>query len=96
GQKLAHEAANPLGIIRNYLTIVDLKLPDSKNGLGQEMAILREEIDRVSAIIRQLSEDATPPPEPEGTVELNALLEGLRALYGESLFGARGVALELE
>ena len=26
---MAHEAANPLGIIRNYLTIVDLKLPES-------------------------------------------------------------------
>jgi signal transduction histidine kinase len=94
GQKLAHEAANPLGIIRNYLTIVDLKLPESK-ALGQEIAILREEIDRVSAIIRQLSEDAEPPPLAEG-VDLNTLLEGMRALYGESLFGARGITLQLE
>ena len=95
GQKLAHEVANPLGIIRNYLTIVDLKLPESK-ALGQEMAILREEIDRVSNIIRQLSEDAAPPPPTNGAVDVNTLLDGMRALYGESLFGARGVTLELE
>jgi HD-like signal output (HDOD) protein/signal transduction histidine kinase len=95
GQKLAHEAANPLGIIRNYLTIVDLKLPDSK-ALGQDIAVLREEIERVSAIIRQLGEEAAPAPAPGGALELNALIEGMRALYGESLFGARGVSLELQ
>jgi len=95
GQKLAHEAANPLGIIRNYLTIVDLKLPDSK-ALGQDIAVLREEIERVSTIIRQLGEEAAPAPAPGGALELNALIEGMRALYGESLFGARGVSLELQ
>jgi HD-like signal output (HDOD) protein/signal transduction histidine kinase len=95
GQKLAHEAANPLGIIRNYLTIVDLKLPESK-ALGQEIAILREEIDRVSAIIRQLGEDAAPPAPPGGALDLNQLVSGMRALYSESMFGARGVTLEVE
>jgi HD-like signal output (HDOD) protein/signal transduction histidine kinase len=95
GQKLAHEAANPLGIIRNYLTIVDLKLPESK-ALGQEIAILREEIDRVSAIIRQLGEDAAPPAPPGGALDLNQLVGGMRALYSESMFGARGVTLEVE
>lgn len=95
GQKLAHEAANPLGIIRNYLTIVDLKLPESK-ALGQEIAILREEIDRVSAIIRQLGEDAAPPAPAAGTLDVNQLVSGMRALYGESMFSARGVTLELE
>jgi signal transduction histidine kinase len=95
GQKLAHEAANPLGIIRNYLTIVDLKLPDSK-ALGQDIAVLREEIERVSTIIRQLGEDAAPAPVATGALDLNALIEGMRALYGESLFGARGVSLELQ
>ncbi|MGM9491847.1 HDOD domain-containing protein [Ideonella sp. YS5] len=95
GQKLAHEAANPLGIIRNYLTIVDLKLPDSK-ALGQDIAVLREEIERVSTIIRQLGEDAVPAPVAGAALELNALVEGMRALYGESLFGARGVSLELQ
>jgi HD-like signal output (HDOD) protein/nitrogen-specific signal transduction histidine kinase len=95
GQKLAHEAANPLGIIRNYLTIVDLKLPEAK-ALGQEIAILREEIDRVSAIIRQLGEDAAPPAPPGGALDLNQLVSGMRALYSESMFGARGVTLKIE
>ncbi|HJV72473.1 HDOD domain-containing protein [Ideonella sp.] len=95
GQKVAHEAANPLGIIRNYLTIVDLKLPDSK-ALGQDIAVLREEIERVSTIIRQLGEDAAPVAAPSGALDLNALVEGMRALYGESLFGSRGITLDVQ
>ena len=95
GQKLAHEAANPLGIIRNYLTIVDLKLPDS-TALGQDIAVLREEIERVSTIIRQLGEDVAPAPAAPGALDLNARVEGMRALYGESRVGARGGALELQ
>lgn len=96
GQKLAHEAANPLGIIRNYLTIVDLKLPESQ-ALGPDIAVLREEIERVSAIIRQLGDDAgQEPADPAGAADVNVLVDGLRALYGESLFGAKGLTLEVE
>ena len=93
-RKVAHEAANPLAIIRNYLTIVDLKLPDSKV-LGEEIAVLREEIDRVSAIVRQLSNEEVVATPPNGPLDLNSLVEGMRSLYGESLFGAANVELEI-
>lgn len=93
-RKVAHEAANPLAIIRNYLTIVDLKLPDSKV-LGEEIAVLREEIDRVSAIVRQLSNEEVVAAPPNGPLDLNSLVEGMRSLYGESLFGAANVDLEI-
>lgn len=94
-RQVAHEAANPLGIIRNYLTIIDLKLPDSK-ALGPDIAVLREEIERVSTIIRRLGEEATPAAEDAAGLDLNALVDGMRALYGESLFGAHGVTLEVD
>lgn len=93
GRKVAHEAANPLGIIKNYLRIVDRKLPDA-SPLGEELAILHEEIDRVSKIVRQLNE--TAPAVPAGLLDVNGLIEGMRALYGESMFGAAGIALALE
>lgn len=93
GRKIVHETANPLGIIKNYLRIVDRKLPDS-SPLGEELAILHEEIDRVSKIVRQLGDAA--PAVPAGALDLNGLIEGMRALYGESLFGAAGLTLALE
>lgn len=93
GRKVAHEAANPLGIIKNYLRIVDRKLPDA-SPLGEELAVLHEEIDRVSKIVRQLNEAA--PAVPAGLLDVNGLIEGMRALYGESMFGAAGIALALE
>ncbi len=93
GRKVAHEAANPLGIIKNYLRIVDRKLPDA-SPLGEELAVLHEEIDRVSKIVRQLNEPAAAIP--TGLLDVNGLIEGMRALYGESMFGAAGIALALE
>ena len=93
GRKVAHEAANPLGIIKTYLQIVDRRLPDA-SGLSDELAVLREEIDRVSTIVRQLGDAA--PPVPAGLLDVNGLVEGMRALYGESLFGAAGITLALE
>ncbi len=100
-RQVVHEVSNPLGIIKNYLTLVRRKLPEGVQ-LGEELQVLHEEIDRVGRIVRQLGE---PPPEAAGTaaaggraagVDLNAVLEGLRSLYAEPLFGRAGVALTLE
>ncbi len=93
GRKVAHEAANPLGIIKNYLRIFDRKLPEA-SPLSEELSVLHEEIDRVSKIVRQLSDAA--PALPAGQLDVNGLIEGMRVLYGESLFGAAGITLTLE
>lgn len=97
GRQLAHEVGNPLGIIKNYLAILDKRMGASAAPRG-ELDILREEIDRVAGIVRQLAEPPSVAPMAPGTLErvdLNGLLEGLRALYGESLFGPAGVSLDL-
>ena len=97
-RQVVHEVSNPLGIIKNYLTLVRRKLPEGAQ-LGEELQVLHEEIDRVGRIVRQLGE---PPPEPAagsaeaGAVDLNAAVEGLRALYAETLFGRAGIELVLE
>ncbi|MDO9032810.1 MAG: HDOD domain-containing protein [Hydrogenophaga sp.] len=96
-RQVAHEVSNPLGIIKNYLQIVRRKLPDSLQ-LGEELTVLHEEIDRVARIVCQLGD---LPAEPAvdavaGLVSLNTVAESLRALYGEPLFGRRGIQLVLD
>ena len=94
-REVAHEAGNPLGIIKNYLRIVDSKLPQT--GLAmEEMQILRQEVDRVARIVRQLDSDAGPALAAAGSLDLNGVLEGLRLLYRASLFDAAGRSLVLE
>jgi HD-like signal output (HDOD) protein/signal transduction histidine kinase len=94
GRRVAHEVNNPLAIIRNYLTLISNDAGKGERAQG-DLDVLREEIDRLSAIVRDLTVDPSKTDEPPGTVDLNRLLESLRTLYEPSLFGDTGVRLEL-
>lgn len=91
-RKVIHETVNPLGIINNYLKIFSEKLVDAPDVQG-ELNILKEEISRVERIVRRLNEQPEPSS-PVETVNVNALIDGMMALYGESLFEARGIAID--
>jgi putative nucleotidyltransferase with HDIG domain len=91
-RKVIHEAVNPLGIINNYLNIFADKLGDVAD-VQQELNILKEEIFRVERIVRRLN-DLPEQSLPVETVNVNALVEGMLALYGESLFESRGIDIE--
>jgi HD-like signal output (HDOD) protein/signal transduction histidine kinase len=90
-RKVFHEAGNPLGIITNYLSIIKNKLPDANN-LHQELDILREEIERVTSIMRQMNR---LPELPASTtfIDINSLIESMLVLYGKSLFSNRSIAV---
>ncbi len=51
-RKIVHEVNNPLGIISNYLKLLEIKISD-KTDIQQELQILDEEINRISTIIDQ-------------------------------------------
>jgi signal transduction histidine kinase len=91
-RKVVHEAGNPLGIIKNYLSIVSQKLPVG-DAAGEELAILREEVDRVGLILNRLGDLSEVPPATESVV-INGMINGMLALYGETLFSSRGIVLE--
>ncbi|MBI2354522.1 MAG: HDOD domain-containing protein [Deltaproteobacteria bacterium] len=91
-RKVAHEAGNPLGIIKNYLKIVNRKLSD-ENDVSLELDILREEIDRVSHILLRLR-DMTEASPTTDSLDINCVIEGMLALYGETLFSSCGITLE--
>ncbi len=51
--KVAHEINNPLGIIKNYLFLATKHFEEPEKA-EQYMGIVRQEIDRIAAIVRQL------------------------------------------
>lgn len=55
GRRIGHEAGNPLGVIKTYLRLLESRLP-ADAGVQGELDIVREEIDRVGTIIRQIAE----------------------------------------
>ncbi|MDD2541598.1 MAG: HDOD domain-containing protein [Desulfuromonadaceae bacterium] len=90
--KVFHETGNPLSIINNYLSIIRKKMPDTNN-LHQELDILREEIDRVTKIVRQMS-SLPDMPSATATLDINVLIESMLVLYGKTLFSSRGITVE--
>lgn len=93
-RRTAHEAGNPLSIIKSYLKLLDAKLPETP-GLRTEMAVLREEIDRVTGIVQRMASEPQKHLQRKG-VDLNAIIQELVALYGEPLFRGRNIELALD
>jgi len=93
-RKVVHEASNPLGIIKNYLSIMSKKLP-ADTSLLQEIGILKEEIDRVTQILRGMNSFADPVAAGR-SVNMNDVIETMLVLYRESLFECRGIMVHLD
>jgi PAS domain S-box-containing protein len=51
--RVAHEVNNPLGIIKNYLFLLSKNIDDT-NKTTEYVDVVRQEIDRIAAIIKQL------------------------------------------
>jgi len=94
-RKVAHEVSNPLGIIKNYLKLLGLKL--AKDSPAQEeIRIINEEIDRVSVIVRELSDFSQPRVQQKELVELNTLISDLIRITQESLLLRSGIKTHLD
>ena len=65
---IAHEVNNPLGIIKNYLTIIG-KTASASGDMKNNVDIVVEEVDRIARIVRQLLEFYRPTLKRQ--VELN-------------------------
>jgi HD-like signal output (HDOD) protein/nitrogen-specific signal transduction histidine kinase len=98
GQRVAHEVNNPLAIIRNYLTLIANDAADGGSAGAQQsdIAVLREEIERLSGIVTNLAADTSLPAAPDGMTDLNQIVEAMRTVYQASLFDAAGVRLDVD
>lgn len=75
-RRAAHEINNPLGIIKNYLAILKVKLGDDAP-ISDELRIIYEELDRIVRIVRGLTHDDVDAGELSETSDLNALIQDL-------------------
>lgn len=92
-RKVVHEVNNPLGIISNYLKLLEIKIP-KEQGVQQELQILNEEISRISNIIEQLSSFSTTATTSHiVTLSVNDILQQMLRILDATLLKPRGIRL---
>ena len=90
-QDLVHEVNNPLSIIQNYLSLLDMKLSGGRAGavadasIGDDLSVLQEEVARVSRLVQALGHP--PVPSVPGSVDANALIVEVVRLFRSSAPG---------
>ncbi len=86
---LAHEINNPLGIIKNYLTLL------SREGKHnpETIEVVKEEVDRIGKIMRQLLDLSRPISEPKSPTDTNRLIRETSSILKEQLL-QDGISLE--
>lgn len=83
-KKVIHEVNTPLGIIKNYIHILSLKLAE-QDIAHHEIQIIKEEIDRVSQLINKLTHCKAEKTEISEPVNINAQLIDLVKIIRKSL-----------
>ena len=94
-RRLAHEASNPLAAMKTYLAVIRRQVGEGATP-DAEFGLLDKELDRIAAMVRNMAQPPEIPPQAaEAVVEVGGLLEDLRLLYAEGLFGSRGIEFDL-
>ena len=94
-RKVVHEVNNPLGIVKNYLKILGIKLKNQGIELD-EIGILNEEIDRVAHLLGGLTALSEKTSRKWSPVDINALINDLVKLTAESLMKEKKVAVHVD
>ena len=94
-RKVIHEVNNPLGIMKNYIKILRLKMnkeDPAQFGLG----VIDEEIDRIARIVGGLTQTAETPSLIEEPVNINLLIFDLVRITTEPLLVRDSIRLKTE
>jgi putative nucleotidyltransferase with HDIG domain len=92
-KRVAHEISNPLTVIKNYLAVLNRKA-GSDRGIGTDLAILDEEIDRIAQIVNEFSSQQQLLSEDESRID--AALDYARRLFQYSESVNPGVQIEYQ
>ncbi|GAB4214146.1 MAG: hypothetical protein Fur007_09760 [Rhodoferax sp.] len=82
-RKIAHEINNPIGVIQNYLEVIDTKL-ERNEPVREELSTLGAEVQRVGELVRSLGRDA--PAKPVATVDVQRLCAEVLHLLRQSRY----------
>ncbi len=92
-RRITHEINNPLTVIKSYLGIIGQR--DSADmALAGELSQVSKEIDRVSALLRRLT-DPTAGQDELAAASLTEVVGELQRIYGEALFTQQRRELEV-
>jgi signal transduction histidine kinase/HD-like signal output (HDOD) protein len=94
-RKVLHEVNNPLGIIKNYIKILQLKMPKSDpSQFGLE--VINEEIDRIGHIVRSLADAKSTTKQTIDDVNINHVVIDLMQITHEQLFASDRIRLRTD
>lgn len=94
---LAHEIANPLAIIQNYISLLRIREDGDRLAMREELAIIGGELERIGAISRQLNDLSTPPqPTDRELTDIQALIGETLQLFTQSARLTKNVSIEWE
>jgi signal transduction histidine kinase len=82
--KIAHEVNNPLGIIKNYMVLLQREHSGGDNA-GDYVGIVSEEIDRIARIVKQLLDFYRPTGVTMQKVSVTKLLDDVLTLMERQL-----------
>ncbi|MEW6264710.1 MAG: HDOD domain-containing protein [Thermodesulfobacteriota bacterium] len=92
---MVHEVNNPLGIIKNYLSILGRKLPP-EDPAQDELRIISEEVDRVGQIVQRLTSYAGPACGRAEPIDVNKLLNDILKIMSKSILRPAGIEAHLD
>ncbi|MFZ0790407.1 MAG: ATP-binding protein [Chromatiaceae bacterium] len=92
-RRTAHEVSTPLSVIRNYVSVIEMKLAQGQPVEG-DLAVITNELTRSERIIREFSEGFRDQADAR-ELALNPLVRELAALLEDTLIKDRGIKLTL-
>ena len=94
-RRVVHEVNNPLGVIKNYLKVLGMKL--ERSGIRHdEIRIINDEISRAARLLGRLTA-VSPDANPERrAVDINPLLQDIVRLSGDALMNESGIHLHTD
>jgi signal transduction histidine kinase/HD-like signal output (HDOD) protein len=93
-RKVVHEVNTPLNIIKNYLAILGAKLAE-KGPVQDELRIIKEEVDRVSLILRKLTERNNGDVIPKESIDINTFMSDITTMFRQTVLKDAPIEIHL-
>ncbi len=93
--RVVHEINNPIAIIKNYLESLRMRLPD-KHPAQEELSVVGEEMNRVAALLEDLSVFAKPRIGGLEPLDVNRFCSRIFEFLNKSFFMSRRIDTDMD